>query len=136
MAPHPRSSSWLRIVAGDTQIDKLLKLAIVKRDIAETIESFEGNPSIKEGQAKQMHGVLDRLERAIPYSTEDVDNLRQEQQRNPRVTLADIVKRRKAAPAASTNPFSTPLPAALPSAQSGSHPTDIQSLIDAARGQR
>lgn len=77
---------------GDTELTKLTKLAEARQIVQEGIRPFLDNPRVSEPQKAQIHGFIDRLDKAIPFTQDDVTAL--QMSNNPKETINDIVRKR------------------------------------------
>jgi hypothetical protein len=62
----------LKPVAGDTAMDVALKMADIRRISTENINPLIDSGLMPQGQAKVAKDLLSRIEKAIPYTTDDI----------------------------------------------------------------
>lgn len=100
---------------GDTGITRLQKMAEIRQIMEEGVNTYLSNPRIAPEQKQQINRLIERMQKAIPFTQEDVLNLDQAQ--NPQTTINDVVKQRL-------------LSEKNQAAPDASHPPAIQSLLD------
>lgn len=83
----------LQLADGDTQFTKMRKLATMRQNASNALETFSTSPLASPEQKKYALGMLDDLGKAIPWTPADVTKL--EYSKNPQVTIADIVRQNK-----------------------------------------
>jgi hypothetical protein len=77
---------------GDSQLTKLRKLAEARQIVEEGVKTYLDNPRVADGQKKQIQGFIDRMEKAIPFTQDDVTAL--ESSKDPKLTIDSVVKSR------------------------------------------
>jgi hypothetical protein len=78
----------LQLQDGDTQFTKMRKLATMRQNATNAIETLMADPSVPRGEQKLAQGILDSLQKSIPWSPADVTKL--EYTHNPQTTLRDV----------------------------------------------
>jgi hypothetical protein len=75
---------------GDTQINKLQRMAEIRQISQAGLESMLTQPGLSKQQIEQIQGINDRMTKAIPFTQEDILNL--QQSKNPHLTINDMAK--------------------------------------------
>jgi len=75
---------------GDTQINKLQRMAEIRQISQAGLESILTQPGLTEPQKEQIRAINDRMSKAIPFTQEDILNL--QQSKNPHLTINDLAK--------------------------------------------
>lgn len=81
---------------GDTNLTKLHKLAQIRQIINSGMEVMLDNPRVSEMEKGRIRTVLERVNKAVPFSHEDLIKLDQAQQLDPNATLGSVVKKMSA----------------------------------------
>jgi hypothetical protein len=91
---------------GDTVLTKLQKLAQTRQIVDAGLEVQEASPRVSATEKTKIQGIRDALAQAVPFTHSDLLKLQAEQERNPNITLTDILKSkpRAAAPAQGAAP--------------------------------
>jgi hypothetical protein len=84
----------LLLKEGDTNLTKLLKLAQIRQIVEQGMEVVEANPRLGDEQRKQVEDVVGRLAKAVPFTPVDLIRLQAAQNKNPNVTLKDVMNER------------------------------------------
>lgn len=87
---------------GDTNLTKLQKLAQTRQIIESGLDTIIDNPRVPDETKTAVKKIIDKVQAAVPFTHEDIQNMSQAQLKNPKLTLSDIVKAKgaKASPAA------------------------------------
>lgn len=100
------SFSKLAMREGDTHLTKLAKLAQIRQIIEKGLEPSLVNGRVSPDQKDFVRKMISDIQTAVPFTRNDVISLRRDQEKDPSVTLSDIIKKNnpggKAAGAAST----------------------------------
>jgi hypothetical protein len=89
---HSMDSIQLR--AGDTEVTKLRKLAEMRQIIEKGIEPNLSNPRLPPEQKDFVRSLITQVEDAIPYTQHDITDLQQRQQKNPNITLQQLIAKK------------------------------------------
>jgi hypothetical protein len=89
---HSMDSIQLR--AGDTEVTKLRKLAEMRQIIEKGIEPNLSNPRLPPEQKDFVRSLINQVDEAIPYTQHDITDLQQRQQKNPNVTLQQLIAKK------------------------------------------
>jgi len=108
---------------GDTHFTKLKKLAQARQIVESGLEVQLADPKIAEPQKQLMHGIVERVQKAVPYTYEQVQEFETESQRKPKLTMRQIIERDKLKEKPVTT-ASTAAPTAAPTAEAKPQPTD------------
>lgn len=91
---------------GDTNLTKMSKLAQVRQIVDAGLEVMESNPRLSDSEKNQAKKIRDGLEKAVPFTQQDVTKWMVRSQKNPSLTLKDVMgKRAQKAPAAEKKPM-------------------------------
>lgn len=77
----------------DTGLTKLGKLAESRQIVEQGLVGFMDNPRVPDVQKKAVQKIIDDVKEAIPFSVEDVYELDKQQQKNPKTTMQDVIKK-------------------------------------------
>jgi len=80
---------------GDTNYTKLEKLAQTRQIVEAGLESTLANPRIPEDQRKHMEDVMASIKKSVPFTQSDLIVLQNAQEKNPKVTLKDVMKEKQ-----------------------------------------
>lgn len=86
------SFASLELREGDTQMTKLRKLAEMRQIVDAGLEVQLADPAIPDQIKNVMRTVLARVHKAVPFTQSDVTTLQRSQQKNPAVTLQQLIK--------------------------------------------
>lgn len=100
---------------GDTQQTKMEKLAQARQIVDAGLETTLANPKLAPEQREHIKSILDNLHTAIPFTMADIDKLGTAQEKNPSMTIGQIMKARGWKP----NAPAAPAPAATPRSGTG-----------------
>ena len=93
---------------GDTNLTKLSKLAQVRQIVDAGLEVMESNPRLSDSEKSQATKIRNGLEKAVPFTQSDVTKWMVRSQKNPAVTMADVMgKKTKTAKATARTEFNT-----------------------------
>lgn len=84
------SFEGLALNAGDTQVTKLRKLALMRQYTQNALEAALTNPLMSQKEQDYANGLLKELSDSIPFTVHDVTSL--EQSKNPQETISDVAK--------------------------------------------
>lgn len=84
---------------GDTNLTRLQKLAQTRQIIEAGLETTLSNPKIPDEQRQHINDVIRTVQKAVPFTQNDVVKLQSIQTDNPNATLKDVLKQVKRAPA-------------------------------------
>lgn len=106
------SFAKLEMREGDTNLTKLGKLAQMRQIIEAGLEPVVANPRIPKSQRDFVQKIIDGIQELVPFTRQDVIRLRQAQEKNPSITMGDLVKQNglgapAAAPASGVPTFNT-----------------------------
>lgn len=92
MPPGSLTNQMAAVVAqpGDTQINRLERMAEIRQIADAGLESVITQPGISQKQIDQIQGIRARIGSAIPFTQHDVEMLKQS--KDPNTTLAAIAK--------------------------------------------
>jgi hypothetical protein len=76
---------------GDTEYTKMGKLAQMRQIIEAGLEPALSNPRLGKDQKEFVNKMLADLKQAVPFSRNDVTQLRREQEKNPSMTIKDMI---------------------------------------------
>lgn len=76
---------------GDTNLTKLQKLAQTRQIVEAGLESTMANPRIPDEQREHMQKVMDSIKKSVPFTQSDLLVLEKAQDKNPKVTLKDVM---------------------------------------------
>jgi hypothetical protein len=76
---------------GDTNLTKLHKLAQTRQIVESGMENVLENPRVSEMEKNHAKNIVARLQKAVPFTHEDLLKLEQQQEINPKATLKDVV---------------------------------------------
>lgn len=86
------SFSKLAMREGDTQLTKLAKLAQMRQIIEKGLEPSLANGRVSPDQKAFVQKMVADIQAAVPFTRNDVIALRAKQEKNPSITLNDIIK--------------------------------------------
>ena len=103
----------LRTDGTETLESKMMKMADFRNTVENALHTFIAmNPRMKGTDAMQLvDDTLKGIRQSVPFTMDDVNRLTTEQQKNPRATLGDVMRRRML-----TQPVRPQAPAAAPTA--------------------
>ena len=81
---------------GDTNYTKLLKLAQTRQIVDKGLETTLSNPRVPEETKAHIREIMGKIDKAVPFVPGDLLDLQQAQAANPKVTLGEILKQKKA----------------------------------------
>lgn len=115
MPPGSLTSQMSAVVAqpGDTDINRLERMAEIRQIADAGLESIVTQPGISQKQVEQIEGIRAKIAKSIPFTQHDVLELKQS--KDPNVSLASLAKARGLG-GQSTTP--------------STHPAPIQALLD------
>jgi len=91
---------------GDTNLTKMSKLAQVRQIVDAGLEVMESNPRLSDSEKEQAKKIRNGLEKAVPFTQSDVTKWMVRSQKNPAVTMADVMgKKAKTAKTAPQTEF-------------------------------
>lgn len=96
---------------GDSGVTKLRKLAQARQIIIRGIETNLANPKLPKEQKELVQQIMDDTAAAVPFTQHDITEMQSRQTKNANVTLMDVAGQKGLG-------------------KSGSHPSDIQSILD------
>jgi hypothetical protein len=114
-----KSFDALKIVPGDTQLDKMRKLATMRQNVDNALDSLLTDPSVSEAQKADAKTILSSLKTAIPYTVPDVTAV--QFSKDPNMTVMQAARQAGLAggdpltapkPASATSPTDAPVPGA------------------------
>jgi hypothetical protein len=85
-------------IPGDDYITQASRLAEARQIVEEGVKTYQTSPTITEEQKEALRELQRRLEKAIPYTQDDITALQYDSKYKGK-TLADVVKDRKGAEA-------------------------------------
>lgn len=86
----------LALAEGDTNLTKMRKLATMRQQAENALESNLTNPLLGKEQKEFAKGLIDELRQAVPWTPSDVTRL--ERSNKPGATMADFAKSQGLAP--------------------------------------
>jgi hypothetical protein len=89
---HSMDSIQLR--EGDTEITKLRKLAEMRQIIEKGIEPNLSNPRLPPEQKKFISDLISQVQDAVPYTQHDITELQRRAQKDPALTLQDLISQK------------------------------------------
>lgn len=104
----------LAIGQGDTQLTKLRKVAEMRQIVDTNLSPQLSNPKIPDPQKKMIQGIIDKVDKAVPFTHSDITAF--EQSKDPRATLMDFAKS-----------------SGVQAQADKAHPPEVQSLLDKYR---
>jgi hypothetical protein len=92
MPPGSLTSQMGAVIAqpGDTDINRLERMAEIRQIADAGLESILTQPSISKAQIDQINGIRDKIAKSIPFTQHDVEMLKQS--KDPTVTMTDLMK--------------------------------------------
>jgi len=91
---------------GDTQINKLQRMAEIRQISEAGLESMLTLPGLTQPQIEQIKSINARMAKAIPFTQDDILNL--QQSKNPHMTIADMAKSTGVQGGDTVGPFNDP----------------------------
>lgn len=79
---------------GDTNFTKLQKMAQIRQIVEKGMESTLSNPRVPKETKDHVKQIMDKIERAVPFTQLDLLGLQESQQVDPNITLSDVMKRK------------------------------------------
>lgn len=86
------SLSAVEFKAGDTNMDKMRKLAEARQIIEYGLLPSLDNPRVPAEQKEALRGMITKLQQAIPFTNSDVTKLRREQRNYPKKTMKEFLE--------------------------------------------
>lgn len=80
---------------GDTNFVKLAKLAQIRQIVEKGMDTVTANSRVDPGTKKLVEEIVGKVRKSVPFTGQDLLKLRQQQQKNPNVSIADIVGLKK-----------------------------------------
>jgi hypothetical protein len=80
---------------GDTELAKLHKLAQTRQIVESGMEVILTNPRISDSEKGIVRNIVQRLQKAVPFTHSDLIELSRKQQENPEATMRDVMKSRQ-----------------------------------------
>lgn len=106
---------------GDTQLDKMQKMAAMRQVVDRQLEVSLANPRLSDEQRAQIQTTKDDVGSAVPFTVKDVIALKNA--KNPQTTMADVIKQRTGKASVSPPPMAMP---GVPGAATPTVPTTAQ----------
>lgn len=97
-----KSFDQLQIKAGDTYLTKLRKIATLRQNVDNAIDSFLTNPALTDAQTKQAEKLQREVSEAVPFTVHDVNQVQFSNKKG--VTVADFARKSGVVPAAGAVP--------------------------------
>ena len=82
--------------AGDTNFTKLQKLAQTRQIVEAGLETISSNPRVPEATKTHIKDIVAKVEKAVPFTQADLIELQRKQGIDPKITLGDVIKGKKA----------------------------------------
>lgn len=117
------SFAQLTLQPTDNQLTKLLKLAEMRQSVEYGLQAFLSNEAITGKLRQDIERMADQVQRAVPYTTEDVLELQRSP--NPNASLGDIVRQRGLGDPASNSQIQQP------QAPAAGQPVQVQTVEEA-----
>lgn len=76
---------------GDTNFTKLLKLAQTRQIVEKGLETTLTNPRVPEETKAHMREIMQKVNKAVPFTPSDLLELESRQKIDPNITLGDVV---------------------------------------------
>jgi hypothetical protein len=108
------SFSKLAMREGDTELTKLAKLAQMRQIIEKGLEPALANGRVSADQKAFVNKMISDVQSAVPFTRNDIIALRRGQEKNPSVTLGDIINQRNPGGKGSTAAPTAAAPSTLP----------------------
>jgi hypothetical protein len=87
---------------GDKQITYLEKTAAMRSEAVSRMQAAAQNPHLTTAQRQEVNDGVTRIQRMIPYTSQDVTNYQSAVGANPKLTMDQYVKTKTALPRAAT----------------------------------
>jgi hypothetical protein len=91
---------------GDTNYTKLMKLAQTRQIVEAGLESTISDPRVPEEVRASTRQIMAKMEKSVPFTVENLIDLKQKQAIDSNVTLKDVIKAQSAASATLPNGWS------------------------------
>lgn len=98
---------------GDTNLTKMHKLAQTRQIVESGLEVLLADDRVPKEIKDQIAGIVGRVEKAVPFTHQDLTRLTQEQQINPKTTLKDVMQKNKKTGGVEYNGYQFPSQEAL-----------------------
>jgi hypothetical protein len=89
---------------GDSNLTKLHKLAQTRQIVESGLETMLENPRVSKDEKAHAQAVMERIQKAVPFSHSDLIKLSAAQAENPNATLRDVMPKRPSPPIATATP--------------------------------
>jgi hypothetical protein len=106
----------LRFESGDSDFTRLWKLARVRQTIENALEPNLANSALPKQEREYMRELIARTQKLIPFTSTDVSDFKRVQQKDPRITIGEMMEQRR------TQGLGTPAPAGAAPAPRGAAP--------------
>jgi hypothetical protein len=87
-----RQFEKLGVAEGDSNLTALRKLATMRQQAVNAMEANMASPYVGKDQKAQFQSAIDQIEKAIPWTPNDVTKLELAHEKNPDVTMGDFAK--------------------------------------------
>jgi hypothetical protein len=91
---------------GDTQYNKMHKLAQTRQIIESGMDVMLSNPRVSPDEKEKMKQIIKRVQDAVPFTHKDLVALYKAQLKNPKATLREVLGKKLKAAGASPAPAS------------------------------
>lgn len=78
---------------GDTNLTKLHKLAQTRQIVESGLEVLESDDRVSQDVKDHVKKIIERVQKAVPFTHSDLIKMTQRQEVNPDTTLADVMKK-------------------------------------------